>query len=209
MLSHFCFIGKEGFQYKVWADHWTRDTIDTPSFAHDIMTIISWLITSMWCRKDLVLAEGGDTDSQFYNFFIGRELNPRIGSFDLKHFTELYPGLIGWLILNLAMIAKQYEVGLLSHKAPAWTTLQACISDHCHGLYHVLKLAVLPILASRVFCLASPFKLGLGRMMPSRSASAGLNPVSSSSESWAYHTCFVAGDSIPSNIHCGCNLDGA
>ena len=39
---------------------------------------------------------------------MGRELNPRIGAFDLKEFCELYPGLIGWVLLNLAMAHKQY-----------------------------------------------------------------------------------------------------
>lgn len=32
-----------------------------------------------------------------YDFFTGHELNPRIGSFDLKYFCELRPGLIGWV----------------------------------------------------------------------------------------------------------------
>jgi len=32
-----------------------------------------------------------------YDFFMGRELNPRIGDFDLKYFCELRPGLIGWV----------------------------------------------------------------------------------------------------------------
>lgn len=32
-----------------------------------------------------------------YDYFIGRELNPRIGNFDLKYFCELRPGLIGWV----------------------------------------------------------------------------------------------------------------
>ena len=34
-----------------------------------------------------------------------RELNPRVlwGSFDLKEFCELKPGLIGWFILNLGI----------------------------------------------------------------------------------------------------------
>lgn len=32
-----------------------------------------------------------------YDFFIGRELNPRVGNFDLKYFCELRPGLIGWV----------------------------------------------------------------------------------------------------------------
>lgn len=31
----------------------------------------------------------------------GRELNPRIGTLDLKEFCELRPGLIGWLVLNM------------------------------------------------------------------------------------------------------------
>lgn len=48
-----------------------------------------------------------------YNFFIGRELNPRIGSFDLKEFCELYPGLIGWLVIDLCMAYKQWQVGRL------------------------------------------------------------------------------------------------
>lgn len=32
-----------------------------------------------------------------YDFFKGRELNPRIGNFDLKFFCEMRPGLIGWV----------------------------------------------------------------------------------------------------------------
>ena len=31
----------------------------------------------------------------------GRELNPRIGTLDLKEFCELRPGLIGWFVLNM------------------------------------------------------------------------------------------------------------
>ena len=37
--------------------------------------------------KGALLSEGGDTPSHLYNFFIGRELNPRVlGTFDLKEF---------------------------------------------------------------------------------------------------------------------------
>jgi len=59
-----------------------------------------------------LLARGGDTGVAIYDFFIGRELNPRIfgGTFDLKEFCELRPGLIGWIMLNLGMAAKQYEI---------------------------------------------------------------------------------------------------
>lgn len=34
-----------------------------------------------------------------YDFFKGRELNPRIKNFDLKFFCEMRPGLIGWVSL--------------------------------------------------------------------------------------------------------------
>ncbi|GCB83442.1 hypothetical protein scyTo_0023484 [Scyliorhinus torazame] len=43
------------------------------------------------------LAPGGNSGNPIYDFFIGHELNPRIGSFDLKYFCELRPGLIGWV----------------------------------------------------------------------------------------------------------------
>ena len=54
-----------------------------------------------------LLAPHGDTPSHLYNFFMGRELNPRTGAFDWKEFCELYPGLIGWVVLDLAAAAKQ------------------------------------------------------------------------------------------------------
>ena len=34
----------------------------------------------------------------------------RLGSFDLKVFCELRPGLIGWAVLNLGMMAKEKQV---------------------------------------------------------------------------------------------------
>ena len=39
-----------------------------------------------------MLAKGGDTGNAVYDFFIGRELNPRWGAFDWKSFCELRPG---------------------------------------------------------------------------------------------------------------------
>ncbi|XP_032174990.1 delta(14)-sterol reductase LBR isoform X2 [Mustela erminea] len=45
-----------------------------------------------------------------YDFFIGRELNPRIGTFDLKYFCELRPGLIGWVVVNLVMLLAEMKV---------------------------------------------------------------------------------------------------
>ena len=66
------------------------------------------------------LAKGGQTPSPVYNFFIGRELNPRvtlpwIGEIDVKAWLEMRPGLTGWVLLDLAFVAKQYRTyGYLS-----------------------------------------------------------------------------------------------
>ncbi|KAG1176622.1 hypothetical protein G6F70_000817 [Rhizopus microsporus] len=63
-----------------------------------------------------LLALGGNTGNPIYDFMIGRELNPRIGSFDIKFFTELRPGLIGWLVINYCLAAKQYlDLGYITN----------------------------------------------------------------------------------------------
>ncbi|KAI8868304.1 hypothetical protein GQ42DRAFT_180075 [Ramicandelaber brevisporus] len=61
--------------------------------------------------EEPLLALGGNTGYAFYDFFIGRELNPRYfsGTFDVKYFCELRPGIIGWIVLNIAIMAKQYS----------------------------------------------------------------------------------------------------
>jgi hypothetical protein len=63
-------------------------------------------------RKGAILAEGGDSGWMVYDFFIGRELNPRVPgtTFDLKFFCELRPGLIGWVVLNLAFALKERQL---------------------------------------------------------------------------------------------------
>ena len=61
------------------------------------------------------LAAGGHTGNMIYDWFIGRELNPRIdlplfGTLDIKVFCELRPGMLGWILLNLAFVAHQYKL---------------------------------------------------------------------------------------------------
>ena len=60
------------------------------------------------------LAAGGHSGNLIYDWFIGRELNPRItlplvGNIDIKSFCELRPGMLGWMLLNLAFMAHQYQ----------------------------------------------------------------------------------------------------
>ncbi|XP_044289931.1 delta(14)-sterol reductase LBR isoform X2 [Varanus komodoensis] len=56
------------------------------------------------------LSPGGNSGNIIYDFVMGRELNPRIRHFDLKYFCELRPGLIGWAVINLAMLLTEMKV---------------------------------------------------------------------------------------------------
>ncbi|TVY29369.1 Delta(14)-sterol reductase [Lachnellula hyalina] len=61
------------------------------------------------------LAAGGISGNMLYDWFIGRELNPRItipllGEIDIKEFCELRPGMMGWIILNCTFVAHQYKI---------------------------------------------------------------------------------------------------
>lgn len=56
------------------------------------------------------LAPPGNTGNIFYDFFMGHELNPRIGMFDFKFFCEMRPGLIGWVMINLVFLVKDYQM---------------------------------------------------------------------------------------------------
>ncbi|KAG6821302.1 hypothetical protein H0H93_000163 [Arthromyces matolae] len=57
--------------------------------------------------KGRLLALGGNSGNFIYDFFIGRELNPSIGSFDIKSFNELRPGLILWFLVDISMACEQ------------------------------------------------------------------------------------------------------
>ena len=53
-------------------------------------------------RRGAALAAGGATGVRVYDFFMGRELNPRLAGIDLKYFCELRPGLFAWLLVDAA-----------------------------------------------------------------------------------------------------------
>ena len=77
--------------------------------------------------KPKLLAAGGDTSSALYDFFIGRELNPRaLGGLDLKQFCELTPGLIGWLLLDLSFAWKCVCASLISTRVAA-ALMHSCV----------------------------------------------------------------------------------
>ena len=77
------------------------------------------------------LAAGGHSGNIVYDWFIGRELNPRVtlpvfGTIDIKVFCELRPGMLGWILLDLAFMAHQYKLyGAVSDSMILITVFQA------------------------------------------------------------------------------------
>ena len=82
--------------------------------ATSAMTIAGAMSTLLYFysyRSDkVIVAEGGNSGYPHYDFWIGRELNPRILGLDLKFICELRPGLFGWIVLNTSLMAKQYSL---------------------------------------------------------------------------------------------------
>lgn len=77
------------------------------------------------------LAAGGATGNMLYDWFIGRELNPRVkipvfGEVDIKSWMELRPGMLGWILLDCAFMAKQYRLhGVVTDSMIIVTVTQA------------------------------------------------------------------------------------
>ncbi|ELU01125.1 hypothetical protein CAPTEDRAFT_167905 [Capitella teleta] len=69
------------------------------------------------------LSPHGATGCVVYDFFMGRELNPRFGPLDLKFFCELRPGLIGWAALNWIFVYEGYATGKFT---PALALVAIC-----------------------------------------------------------------------------------
>jgi hypothetical protein len=60
-----------------------------------------------------MLSTVGNAGLHIHDFFIGRELNPRLFSLDLKQFCELRPGMFLWAVMNYSYAVKQYvDTGL-------------------------------------------------------------------------------------------------
>ncbi|KAL3478546.1 ergosterol biosynthesis ERG4/ERG24 [Aspergillus californicus] len=118
----------DGAEFVVWTFIWDNYLqVITASL------IISWAIALFVYAKSFTvpavgqpnpesrqLAPGGHSGNVLYDFFIGRELNPRIQlpipfvseasrTIDIKVWCEMRPGLLGWIIMNLSNMARQYR----------------------------------------------------------------------------------------------------
>ncbi|KAJ1455391.1 ergosterol biosynthesis ERG4/ERG24 family-domain-containing protein [Pelagophyceae sp. CCMP2097] len=110
---------------------------DFLSLAVSACVVAAFLSTALYVASfrasKPMLALPGSTGCGVYDFFMGRELNPRLGSFDLKCFCELRPGLIGWIFIDMGFVMKQAALrGSVS--APMWVV----VAFHCVYVWDAL-----------------------------------------------------------------------
>ncbi|KAE8215197.1 hypothetical protein CF327_g1493 [Tilletia walkeri] len=96
-------LGPQSFG--IWYDHWP--TLVTASLTNAVVQAVYCYASSF--GKGKLTAMGGNTGNPIFDWFIGRELNPRIGVFDIKSFNELRPGLLLWVVLDISAACKQYS----------------------------------------------------------------------------------------------------
>ncbi|XP_009076740.1 PREDICTED: lamin-B receptor [Acanthisitta chloris] len=99
------------FELHYLYDHFMQFAVSAAAFS--LVLSIYLYVRSLRAPKE-ELAPGGNSGYFIYDFFTGHELNPRIGNFDLKYFCELRPGLIGWVVINLAMLLAEMKIHNLS-----------------------------------------------------------------------------------------------
>ncbi len=88
-----------------WREHWELYLRCTsPSSPSFIQTSIPAFAFS---NSTLSHSHYHSHPHHFKQFFIGRELNPTIGSFDIKSFNEIRPGLILWVLIDVSMACEQ------------------------------------------------------------------------------------------------------
>ncbi|KAF8251840.1 ERG4/ERG24 ergosterol biosynthesis protein [Wilcoxina mikolae CBS 423.85] len=109
ILTYLSFMTyREGLSWGLWTWIWDNYLyLMTASLVFATIVAFYTYISSFFTGE--LLAEHGNTGNPLYDWFIGRPLNPRIGSFDLKEFSELRPGMILWPVLNFSYLAHQYQ----------------------------------------------------------------------------------------------------
>lgn len=105
MAASAVWIGYKGAEsFTIFYQHWPG--LVAAALFNSVAQATYCYISSFGQGK--LLALGGNSGNALYDWFIGRELNPQIGSFDIKSFNELRPGLILWAILDLSCACHQY-----------------------------------------------------------------------------------------------------
>jgi hypothetical protein len=93
-----------GFAPLTWvADHLLQLASAAIAFS---FALSAYLYAASFWGEPLLAANSGVA---VYDFFLGRELNPRALGVDLKYFFELRPGLFAWLLVAWAALLKEVE----------------------------------------------------------------------------------------------------
>ncbi len=75
--------------------------------------VVAFIVSSLCflgaMRVDALPAVPGNSGDVWYDFYLGRELNPRPLGFDIKFFCELRTGLFLWVVLNLVYLLAEVE----------------------------------------------------------------------------------------------------
>ncbi|KAM3930076.1 delta(14)-sterol reductase LBR [Leptodactylus fuscus] len=83
------------------------------------------------------LSAAGKSGNFIYKFFMGRELNPHIGKFDIKFFCAVHAALIGWVFINFIMLLAEMHIQKLERPSPSMILVNAFqLLYVLHALWH-------------------------------------------------------------------------
>lgn len=126
VISHIVFIlGAfyfEWFRPSVLFDNWGSIFI----MANVIGWSLAFFVYLKAYRFPSYVQDRKFSGNRLYDFYMGIELNPRLGNLDLKLFFNGRPGIVAWTIINLSFAAAQYNLyGAVSNSMWLVNFLQA------------------------------------------------------------------------------------
>ncbi|KAM4692972.1 delta(14)-sterol reductase LBR [Discoglossus pictus] len=95
-------------------DHYIQFVASATLFSI-ILSIYYFNVFSKVPNEKLSIA--GSSGNFIYKFYMGRELNPRFGQFDIKYFSTIHAGLVGWVFINFIMLLT--EMKRQNHDVPS------------------------------------------------------------------------------------------
>jgi len=96
----------------VVAAGWVSPTVVYDAFGPLLTTVhlFAFAFSFYLYLHGMASRQSAATGNFIYDYFMGVSLNPRVGSFDWKFFCESRPGLLLWLVFDLSLAAKQYQL---------------------------------------------------------------------------------------------------
>ncbi|XP_077138306.1 delta(14)-sterol reductase LBR isoform X2 [Ranitomeya variabilis] len=88
-----------------------------------ILSVFVFVRSRRAAQEELSVA--GKSRNFIYTFFMGRELNPHIGKFDLKYFTAVHSALIGWVFINFILLLAEMKTQELESPSPSMVLVNA------------------------------------------------------------------------------------